>query len=103
MSRIVDQALLRSFAVEANSYLPEILRGVADFHHYPRQIEILEKAYRHSRTIKGASSMIGLPVLSETAANLEEILESIAAGWIVLDDDAVSTISDAVVRIGTFL
>src|SRR5262245_17457302 len=103
MSRNVDQELLRSFAVEANSYLPEILRGVADFHNDPRQIEILEKAYRHSRTIKGASSMIGLSILSEAAANLEEVLENIAAGWIILDDEAVATISDAVVEIGTFL
>src|SRR5262249_16887756 len=94
---------LRSFAVEATSYLPEILRGVADFHDDPRQIEILEKAYRHSRTIKGASSMIGLSVLSDAAANLEEVLENIAAGWILLIDEAVATISDAVVEIGTFL
>src|SRR5262245_27407886 len=103
MSRNVDQDLLRSFAIEANSYLPEIVRGVADFHNDPREIESLEKAYRHSRTIKGASSMIGLSILSEGAALLEEILDNIAAGWIVLDEDALATISDAVVRIGAFL
>src|SRR5262245_57855405 len=103
MSRNVDQELLRSFAIEANSYLPEIVRGVADFHNDPRQIESLEKAYRHSRTIKGASSMIGLSILSEGAAHLEEILDNIAAGWIVLDEDSLATISDAIVRIAAFL
>src|SRR5262249_43964203 len=33
----------------------------------------------------------------------EEVLENIAAGWIILDEEAVATISDAVVEIGTFL
>jgi chemosensory pili system protein ChpA (sensor histidine kinase/response regulator) len=103
MRKIVNQDLLRSFAVEAKSYLPEIVRGISGFRGDQRRIECLEEAHRNARLIKGASSMVGLSDLSDVAGKIEECFENIAAGWIILDDRVATSLSDVVIEIGAYL
>lgn len=103
MKRKIDQELLRSFAAEAKSYLPEILRGIMDFRHDPNQVERLEDSHHYVHTIKGAAAMIGLMSLGELAVQLEEAFENIAAGRVLFSDQAVSTLSQVVTMIGAYL
>jgi len=99
----IDQELLRSFVAEVKSYLPEILRGVVDFYHNPRQLERLEEPHRYVHTIKGASAMVGLSALSEIALQLEEAFENIAAGQVLLTEEVIATFGQAVTHLGTYL
>src|SRR5262249_23779408 len=88
---------------EVKSYLPEILRGVVDFYHNPRQLERLEEPHRYVHTIKGASAMVGLSELSEIAFQLEEAFENIAAGQVLLTEEVVATFGQAVTHLGNYL
>ena len=103
MKRKIDQELLRSFAAEAKSYLPEILRGIMDFRHDPNQVERLEDSHRYVHTIKGAAATVGLMPLGELAVQLDEAFENIAAGRVLFSDQAVSTLSQVVTMIGAYL
>lgn len=100
---IIDNELLRSFAQEAKSYLPEIIRSIFDFHNDPTRIDRLEVAHRHVHTIKGAARMVGLEPLSNIAAALEDSFESIAAGNILSDQETVLTLSKSVNAIESYL
>ena len=103
MNGNIDQELLRSFVAEVKSYLPEILRGIVDFYHNPRQLERLEEPHRYVHTIKGASAMVGLSELSEIALQLEEAFENIAAGQVLLTEEVVATFGQAVTHLGNYL
>ena len=74
--------VLAGFVEEAQSYLPIITENVRKFQRSrsKKKNEILEEAYRHAHTIKGAAAMIGLSSLSHIAYYLEDVLEDVAGG-----------------------
>ena len=65
--------MLAGFVREAHSYLPQIREGIETFQHDAPQREVLEEALRYTHTIKGASAMVGLPVLSHMAKRRRDI------------------------------
>jgi chemosensory pili system protein ChpA (sensor histidine kinase/response regulator) len=102
-NRKMGQELLFGFAAEAKGYLPEILRGIADFRQNPDQVGRIEASHRYAHTIKGAAAMIGLMTLSELAAQLEESFEGFAAGRQSLTDEAMGLLIEVVTMIGMYL
>lgn len=75
MAKHFDEKMLHGFVEEARSYLPQIHEGIDKFQQDATQREALEETYRYVHTIKGASAMIGLPILSQLAAYAEDSLE----------------------------
>ncbi len=77
-----SKEVLAGFVEEAQSYLPIIKEQVGKYQRSrsKKKNELLEEAYRHSHTIKGAAAMIGLSSLSHIAFYLENTLEDVAAG-----------------------
>ena len=63
----LDHKMLTGFTQEAQSYLPKIRAGIESFLHEAHQNEALEAAYQHVHTIKGASEMLELVVLSQAS------------------------------------
>jgi purine-binding chemotaxis protein CheW len=80
MAKILDAKMIAGFAQEIQSYLPKIRQGIASFGADANQQEALQEALRYVHTIKGASAMVGLSVLSQVTAAIEETLEEIADG-----------------------
>ncbi|WP_439630308.1 Hpt domain-containing protein [Gemmata sp.] len=76
MSPLAREIML-GFVAEANSYLPAIEAGFAEYRADPARPGTLEEAHRCVHTIKGASAMVGLPELSHVAFHLEEMVEQL--------------------------
>jgi purine-binding chemotaxis protein CheW len=85
MAKILDAKMIAGFAQEIQSYLPMIRQGIASFGADANQQEALQEALRYVHTIKGASAMVGLSVLSQVTAAIEETLEEIVAGRYPID------------------
>jgi purine-binding chemotaxis protein CheW len=77
--------MLSGFVQEAHSYLPQIRESLETFQHDATQREVLEEALRSTHTIKGASAMVGLPVLSHIANYVEGTLEEVVTGQRAMD------------------
>jgi chemosensory pili system protein ChpA (sensor histidine kinase/response regulator) len=103
MGRQIDREVLVGFIAESKGYLPEILRGIEEFRADATKADRLEESHRHIHTIKGASSMVGLSVLSHVAYQFEEALEDLAGGRIVVTDNALMLIVNALAQIEGYL
>ncbi|MEN8172838.1 MAG: Hpt domain-containing protein, partial [Chloroflexota bacterium] len=103
MVREVNRDVLIGFIEEAQSYLPSILEGIKAFNEDPARLDGLEEAHRYIHTIKGASSMIGLPGLSHIAHYVEETLEVIVAGTLDLTNESSDLLLQTVAQIGDYL
>lgn len=80
--------VLVGFIEEVRGYLPIILENTALFaegsgDNLP---ELIEEAYRHAHTIKGAAAMIGISPLSHIAYYLEEILIDVVSGQFAVEN-----------------
>lgn len=85
MAKKLDQKMLTGFVRETRLYLPEIWQGLEQFHQDATQREGLEEGLGYAHTIKGASIMVGFPVLSHLAAYMEETLQEVVGGRRSLD------------------
>ena len=103
MSSKVDQEVLAGFIEEAKGYLPIVARDLKNLRLNPALAAEHEEAHRHVHTIKGASSMVGLSGLSHIAFQLEDALDDVARGKIVLDDDALALMLRTVDLIDAYL
>jgi purine-binding chemotaxis protein CheW len=79
MARNLDQKMLTGLSKEVRSYLPMIREGIESFQHDVTQREAMAEALRYVHTIKGASAMIGISVLSQVTSYIEDMLEEIVA------------------------
>jgi len=85
MPKKLDPKMLTGFVQEAHSYLPQIRESLETFQHDATQREVLEEALRYTHTIKGASAMVGLPVLSHMANYAEGTLDEVVTGQHAMD------------------
>jgi chemosensory pili system protein ChpA (sensor histidine kinase/response regulator) len=77
-------ALVADFCAEVLGFLPQIEAALAAFADDPSNRLVLDPAYRHTHTLKGAATMLELTPLSQVAERLEHGVEGLAAGWITL-------------------
>ncbi|HEU4391431.1 MAG TPA: Hpt domain-containing protein, partial [Blastocatellia bacterium] len=103
MGRQIDREVLVGFIAESKGYLPEILRGIEEFRADATMVARLEESHRHIHTIKGASSMVGLSVLSHVAYQFEEALEDLAGGRILITDESLILIVNTLAQIEGYL
>lgn len=99
----LDEKMLTGFVQEAQSYLPEIQEGLAQYHRDPTQRQGLEDAARHVHTIKGAAAMVGFTTLSQLAAVLEELLDEVVDGQRPLDTAHATWFRDTVAQLAQYL
>jgi chemosensory pili system protein ChpA (sensor histidine kinase/response regulator) len=103
MVKRIDKEVLAGFIDEARSYLPIILQRIDEFQTGTNQLMAMEEAHRYSHTIKGAASMIGLTGLSHIAYFLEETLEELASGKLVMSKQATTQLRRMVLQIEGYL
>lgn len=80
MARTPKNEMIRGFIEEVNTYIPQLKDGLESLDGQTDQNEIIEEVHRLVHTIKGASSLVGLPGLSAIASQMEDGLEKIIAG-----------------------
>ncbi len=100
---LIDKEVLVGFIEEASSYLPAIRAGLAAYQADPTAMDGLEQAYRHAHTIKGASSMVGLTGLSHVAYYIEEILEAIGAGQLIMAEETIIWLDQTLTQVEMYL
>jgi len=103
MARQPDITVLSGFIEEVKDYLPEIRQGIKSYQTDPTSLDGLEIAHRHTHTIKGASSMVGLTSLSHIAYYIEETLEEIGAGQVVFNDEMATWLRQTLNQIEVYL
>ncbi|NIN64685.1 MAG: hypothetical protein GTO63_08280, partial [Anaerolineae bacterium] len=103
MPRSIDKAILVGFVEEVRSYLPAITEGIKSLHKNPHQPEVMKETHRYAHTIKGAASMVGLAGLSHIAYYVEEALEEIAAGQLVMNDETAALLRKTITQIEGYL
>jgi chemosensory pili system protein ChpA (sensor histidine kinase/response regulator) len=103
MPRKVDKEVLVGFIEEAKGYLPVIRERLGTLRSDPARLDAMEEAHRHTHTIKGASSMVGLAGLSHIAYYVEEVLEELAAGQLDMNDGASSFLRQTMDQIEGYL
>ncbi|MGE3541022.1 MAG: Hpt domain-containing protein [Candidatus Tectimicrobiota bacterium] len=84
MATNLDPKMLAGFAQEMQSALRTVRDGVESFVHDPQQQEALEDAYQCMQSIKDASTMLNLPVLSQLLGYVEEMVEEVATATLPL-------------------
>jgi len=103
MTRSIDKAILVGFVEEVRSYLPAITEGIKSLHKNPHQPEVMRETHRYAHTIKGAASMVGLAGLSHIAYYIEETLDEIATGQLVMNDETAALLGKTVTQIEGYL
>lgn len=103
MARQLDSTVLSGFVEEVQEYLPEIRQGIKSYQTDPTRLDGLEIAHRHTHTIKGASSMVGLTSLSHIAYYLEETFEEIGAGQLAFNDEMATWLRQTLSQIEEYL
>jgi chemosensory pili system protein ChpA (sensor histidine kinase/response regulator) len=103
MPRSIDKAILVGFVEEVKSYLPAITKGITSLRKDPHQSEVMEETHRYVHTIKGAASMVGLVGLSHIAYYVEETLEEIASGQLVMNDETAALLRRTITQIEGYL
>lgn len=103
MSRQLDREVILAYVNEAKGYLPAIRSNLEQYRHTPNDTGLLEEAYRHIHTIKGASSMVGFALLSHMAYLVEDTLEEIAAGQMAMVDNVAHALLFTLEQIEAYL
>ena len=103
MAKQLDISVLTGFIEEVKAYLPEIWQGIQSYQADPTRLDGLEIAHRHTHTIKGASSMVGLSSLSHIADYLEKTFEEIGAGQLALNDEMATWLRQTLDQIEGYL
>lgn len=103
MSRNLDRDVILSYVDEAMGYLPIIRKNLDLFFKNTGELELLDEAYRHIHTIKGASSMVGFKHLSHMAYLVEDTLEEIGAEQMELNQEVMDTIAFSLEKIEIYL
>src|SRR5262245_24501681 len=99
----IDPKMLHGFAKEAESSLPKIREGIESFLRDPNQREALEDAYQCMQSIKDASEMLGLQVLSDLILCLEEMVEDSATAPLPLHEARSPWLRQAVDQLEGYL
>mgnify|MGYP002381610687 FL=1 len=95
--------LLRGFIVEVKGYLPKVQRALTDYQQRPLQTELLAEAQRHVRNLKGAAAVVGLTPLGDIAISVEEVLEKIANGQVVLNAEVLAALTGLLIQLEQYL
>src|SRR5216683_4305925 len=99
----IESKMLHGFAKEAESSLSKIREGIESFPRDPNQHEALEDAYQCMQSIKDASEMLGLQVLSDLILCLEEMVEDLATAPLPLHETRSTWLRRAVDQLEGYL
>ncbi len=98
----MDQSIIAEFLNEVEGYLPQMSHCLEVLQVDNNDQPAIEQLHRISHTIKGAAAMVGIDSLSSTGEVLEQTMEKVLAGDLVLDNELLALISTANQQIDFF-
>ncbi len=99
----MDKEMLSAFVEEVKSYLPTMLDSIENFKKDPTRLGDLDQAKRLFHLIKGSTSMVGYSSLSHMAYFAEDILDKVAKGNILLNQNLVNLLQQTIFQIEVYL
>ncbi|WP_310599243.1 Hpt domain-containing protein [Desulfobulbus sp.] len=93
---------LAGYIEEVQAYVPTMRAAIGELRANPRQRDTLEELHRLAHIIRGASSMVGIGVLSRIAGRMEDTLEQALEGRRGLAEEALDAMDATVARIGSY-
>ena len=101
MARHITPEVFNGYRDEVLGYLPGVRSALSIFQADPAARSNIEDARRQIHIVKGASSMIGMAPLSQVAWGIEQILEAIGNGTLMLSDQLAALLDTALDMITT--
>ncbi len=99
----MDKEMLSAFVEEVKSYLPTMLDSIENFKKDPTRLADLDQAKRLFHLIKGSTSMVGYSSLSHMAYFAEDILDKVAKGQAILNQNLVNLLQQTIFQIEVYL
>jgi len=96
MTDRLNTEILEKLLDEVESYLPVMSELLSALREDGDHQQAIEELHRLSHTINGASSMVDLQELSNTAATMENALENVIESIFVLDQRLIDRLGDAI-------
>ena len=84
--------LLQAFFEEAAELLADFESGLLSLEETPRDAELLNRIFRSAHTLKGNSSMLGLDEIAHFTHALEDLLDQLRKGRLVVTPQTVNTL-----------
>ena len=84
--------LLQAFFEEAAELLADFESGLLSLEENPRDAELLNRIFRSAHTLKGNSSMLGLDEIAHFTHALEDLLDQLRKGRLVVTPQTVNTL-----------
>jgi len=88
--------LLQTFLTEAGEHLRTLEESLVALEARPDDAELLNGIFRVAHSLKGDALMVGFPRIAEFAHGLEDLLERLRDGALVVDADVTSLLLRAV-------
>jgi chemosensory pili system protein ChpA (sensor histidine kinase/response regulator) len=96
MSLNIDPELLDFFIEEAVSYLAPMRESLAALREDSGSAEHLERIHRHAHSIKGSAALLGIPGLTHTAYQLEDLFDEIIENRYAWNDDILRVTDESI-------
>lgn len=96
MSSDIDIAALHGFIDESNDSLQGIEAAFIDLENDPGNMEIINKIFRPVHSLKGNSGFFGLTNINKFSHRLENLLDNIRKGEVIVDSEVVDVLLNGV-------
>jgi len=91
-----QELLLQTFLTEAGEHLGTLEEGLVVLEDRPGDSETINELFRVSHSLKGDAKMVGFPHIAELAHVMEDLLERLRDGSIVVTPELVTLLLQAV-------
>ena len=96
---MIDLSMLQDFIAETGEHLEELETNLLKLETEPDNKEILNDIFRSAHTIKGAAEYLGMERISELSHKLENLLEMLRHGEMILNREIIDILIEARDRI----
>ena len=96
---MIDLSMLQDFIAETGEHLEELETNLLKLETEPDNKEILNDIFRSAHTIKGSAEYLGMERISELSHKLENLLEMLRHGEMILNREIIDILIEARDRI----
>ena len=86
---MIDVNLLQDFISETEEHLEDMEKSLMKLEADPHNHDLLHDIFRAVHTIKGAAELVGVAKMAELTHNVENLLESIRHGELIINRETI--------------
>jgi two-component system chemotaxis sensor kinase CheA len=84
-----------AYVAEASEMLAELEGALLELEQNPRQVELIDRAFRSLHTVKGSGAMVGFDNIARFAHELETVFDRIRTGRMLVTSELIGITLDA--------